>query len=61
MLVLSLRDLEGVQIDGPCHIVVVRSSGGQVRLGFDADKATAILRDNAKNPLPSEYRGEDKP
>jgi sRNA-binding carbon storage regulator CsrA len=29
----------------------MRSGGGQVRLGFEADKATAVLRDNAKNPL----------
>jgi len=53
MLVLSLKQFEGVQIDGPCHIVLVEIRGNQVRLGFEADKAVPIRRDNTKNPIPS--------
>jgi len=51
MLVLTLRENEGVQIDGPCRVVFVQVRGSQARIGFEADKEVAILRENAKQPL----------
>ena len=38
--------MEGVVVTGPCRIVVLGvRSGGQVRLGFEAEPSVVILRD----------------
>jgi carbon storage regulator CsrA len=56
MLVLSRRDGERIEISKGgqlvCVIEVVRTKDGQVELGFKADQAVKILRDNAKTKEP---------
>lgn len=44
MLILSRKLHEGVTVDGPCRIVVMRLSNGKVRLGIDAAPHVNITR-----------------
>lgn len=44
MLVLSRKNGQGVKIEGPCEVLVIRAKNGQARLGFIADGKTLILR-----------------
>lgn len=45
MLVLHRKELQSIYVDGPCMITVSDISGGSVKLGFEADKTTTILRE----------------
>ena len=45
MLVLSRMPGEGVVFSGPGRVVVVKVRGDKVSLGFEADPAVAIHRD----------------
>lgn len=45
MLVLSRKVNQGVVFNGPGRVVVVEIRGDKVRLGFQADKAVEIHRD----------------
>jgi carbon storage regulator len=45
MLVLTRKIDEGIVFNGPGRVVVVDIVGDKVRLGFEADKAVAIHRD----------------
>jgi len=44
MLVLTRKDQEVIMINDDIKITVVRTSNGQVRLGFDAPKDVEIYR-----------------
>ena len=55
-LVLSRQLYQSITVAGPCKITVCEISHNRVRLGIEADKAVAIIRDDAKNPLPNGSR-----
>lgn len=44
MLVLSRRNEESIDIDGPARIRVLGAEGGRVRLGIEAERSVTILR-----------------
>lgn len=44
MLVLSRKRGERIRIDGPCELLVVDFDHSRVRIGFEGDKSTTILR-----------------
>lgn len=48
MLVLTERVNDRIEIDGPATVVVVSIQRGRVQLGFEADRSTTIVRQNAK-------------
>ncbi len=54
MLILSRRVDEGVVCSGPVRVVVLSIIDGKVRLGFDADKAVAIHRDEVAVAIENE-------
>ena len=45
MLVLSRKQNQGIVFSGPGRVVVVEIRGDKVRLGFEADPAVAVHRD----------------
>lgn len=45
MLVITRRIGEGVSLDGPGRIVVLRHKGRAARLGIDAPDSTTVLRE----------------
>jgi len=45
MLVLSRKDGEGITVDGPARIVLVKGRHGKARLGVVAPATTTVLRE----------------
>lgn len=56
MLVLTRKEDESLLIGDNIRVMVVEIRGDKVRLGIDAPKDVAILRDDAKNKQPR-HRG----
>ena len=56
MLVLTRRRGEGVTIGPDFRVVVLGSSGGQVRLGIEAPKSMEVHRDEVHARILSENR-----
>jgi carbon storage regulator CsrA len=45
MLVLTRKDGEGITVDGPARIVLVKGRHGKARLGVVAPATTTVLRE----------------
>jgi carbon storage regulator len=58
MLVLERVVNQGVTISGPCHVVVISVKGERVRLGFEADRAVAIHRDEVAARIREEEKAK---
>lgn len=54
MLVLSRKYSEAVVVNGPCRISVVEIRGDKVRLGFEADPAVTIHREEVAKQIEKE-------
>ena len=44
MLCITRKKGQTVKVDGPCEIVIIKTSSGAIKLGFKADRSTIILR-----------------
>jgi carbon storage regulator CsrA len=58
MLILYRKIGEGAVFDGPGRVVVLSVRGCTVRLGFEADRAVAIHRDEVAAEI-EKKRGEE--
>ena len=44
MLVLNRKPGQHIVIDGPARIVIVRTTGGRVTIGIEANREVKVLR-----------------
>ncbi len=49
MLVLDRKQGQDILIDGPARIVIIRTAGGRVKIGIEADRKVKVLRGELLN------------
>lgn len=49
-LVIGRRPGQSIRINGPCRVTIEEIRGGHVRVGVEADRSVAIVRDELDLP-----------